>query len=1180
MQLTKLEIKGFKSFGDKATIHFDEGITGIVGPNGCGKSNIVDAIRWVLGEQKTKALRSEKMENIIFNGTKNRKPTQLAEVSLTFKNTKNLLPTEYNEITISRRYYRSGESEYLLNGVSCRLKDINNLFMDTGINSNSYSIIELKMVDDLLTDKDNSRRSLFEEAAGVSKFKARKKETLKKLSDTDADLERVEDLLFEIEKNMKSLERQAKQAERYFKTKEEYKALSIAYAKVSIRKHTDTFLQLNEKIQKEDDRKISLKRQLTENEALLESAKTELIKLEKLLASRQQSLNKQASLIHQTESENKIREEKKKFLEEKIQGLEEQNSQDKQSLEITQNDLLSLKYQFSSAEKILQETEVRLQELKSIYESQKARTASIQEEVNSLSRKQQTKQQSVHELNKQVEIKQMQLSTLKQEYEKAINDFNSRKSQLATLELENNELLEFISMEEQQLAELEAGEEKLRLKVEAINLEVDETKEKQHQINRQLDAKKNEFSLTKSLVDNLEGFPEATKFLKKNSGWNRQATLFSDIISCPEEYRGALESYLEPFMNYFVVENENEAFTAIQLLSEAEKGKAHFFLLNKIESKPRSIQIIPNATPAIEVIELEEKYDQLIMQLLENAYFFDGDSTQMLEANDAVLISKDASIIKRKDSISGGSVGAFEGKTIGRAKNLKKLEQEISQLTSQKDEIENKLADLAQKSVELKTSTQSEKIKNTHHELNRLRQEQIGVKTKLDQFSRFQTELNEKKEEIQEKNEILTEELYDLCPQAEEEIQNLKKLEQEINHYNEELLIHNEQLSQRSATYNQENILFHQQQNHLTNLQQEIGFKESNLENIHDRQNRNQEAYQNNKNELNQLLDKASISEDDLLSMYGEKEQIEKGVNEAETDYYTARGKISEIEQTNREFQRNRENIDSLLMAYQEKVNETKLAMSSLKERLSASFNLDLDQIMEEEDDDNFDPSEGNEEELKTKVDQLKAKIEKFGPVNPMAMEAYQEVQERFQFITSQKEDLIQAKDSLLNTISEIDTVAKDTFLDAFEKIRNNFVKVFRSLFTEEDDCSLTLSDPENPLESKIDIIAKPKGKRPLTINQLSGGEKTLTATSLLFAIYLIKPAPFCIFDEVDAPLDDANIDKFNNIIRNFSKDSQFIIVTHNKRTMSTTDIIYGITMIEMGVSRVVPVDLRELAEA
>jgi chromosome segregation protein len=321
MQLTKLEIKGFKSFADKVIIHFDEGITGIVGPNGCGKSNVVDSIRWVLGEQKSRVLRSDKMENVIFNGTRSRKQTQLAEVSLTFNNTKNLIPTEYNQVTITRRYYRSGESEYLLNGVVCRLKDITNLFLDTGIASNSYAIIELKMVDDLLNDKDNSRRSLFEEAAGISKYKIRKKETIRKLEDTDADLDRVEDLLYEIEKNLKQLERQAKQAKKYYEIKDEYQSISIALAKKTIAKHRSRYEHIKGEINEENDKKLALNALVDEKDAAIEKAKADLILKEKTLATRQKALNEHVSSIRQYESDKKIKNERQKFLQDKIESL-------------------------------------------------------------------------------------------------------------------------------------------------------------------------------------------------------------------------------------------------------------------------------------------------------------------------------------------------------------------------------------------------------------------------------------------------------------------------------------------------------------------------------------------------------------------------------------------------------------------------------------------------------------------------------------------------------------------------------------------------------------------------------------------------------------------------------------------------------------------------------------------
>src|SRR5688572_2763769 len=384
MQLAKLEIKGFKSFADKVVINFDEGITGIVGPNGCGKSNVVDSIRWVLGEQKTSALRSEKMENVIFNGTSQRAPQQMAEVSLTINNTKNILPTEYSQITITRRLYRSGESEYLLNGVTCRLKDITNLFMDTGVASNSYAIIELGMVDDLLNDKDNSRRTLFEEAAGISKFKKRKKETLKKLEDTDADLERVEDLLFEIEKNMKSLEKQARQTENYYRIKEEYKQKSIHLAKVVVNKQKEKFNSITAEIAAENDRKVAITSDIAEKEAAIEKAKAELILKEKTLSSRQKAINEFVSKIRHYESEKQIKNERMKYLNDRANGLREQIEQDKKSNERARFSIQSLENEKATAEQILEEINQKLQHLKAEYEEQKLKTSSLQTQSDSI----------------------------------------------------------------------------------------------------------------------------------------------------------------------------------------------------------------------------------------------------------------------------------------------------------------------------------------------------------------------------------------------------------------------------------------------------------------------------------------------------------------------------------------------------------------------------------------------------------------------------------------------------------------------------------------------------------------------------------------------------------------------------------------------------------------------------
>jgi chromosome segregation protein len=1175
MQLTKLEIKGFKSFADRVVINFDEGITGIVGPNGCGKSNVVDAIRWVLGEQKTRVLRSEKMENIIFNGTKARKPTQLAEVSLTFNNTKNLIPTEYSQVTITRRYYRSGDSEYMLNGVTCRLKDINNLFLDTGISSNSYAIIELKMVDDILNDKDNSRRTLFEEAAGISKFKIRKKETLRKLEDTDADLDRVEDLLFEIEKNLRSLERQAKQAQKYYQFKEEYKNTSIALAQKSIVTQRENLANIEQKIQNQSDQKSGFVVQLKEKEAAIEQSKTELIKKEKLLSSCQKELNEHVSKIRQYESDKKIKNERQRFLNDKIESLREQIAQDKQSNERAAFSLESLRKEDDTARTILKDIRTRLDVLKDAYDNQKNLNIESQQGLNETSTSFSSKREVVYSLNKDIEIKEIQLRTIQNELNKTQEDSSQHSANLQ----EFDQRLGTISKEKEEKTrayeKLKSAEDQIADKHETLQQQVDLIKDELTQINRQLDAKSNEYSLTKSLVDNLEGFPDAIRFLKKSDQW-RKAPLVSDIITCPMEYRVTVENFLEPYMNYYVVESADDAFKAVNLLSDASRGKANFFILDKLDSHQNESELmIPGATPATEVVEYETKYKKLISYLLSNVFIYDGAMPAVSPKEDAVLLDITGKVTQRRYSVSGGSVGLFEGKRIGRAKNLEKLAEDIKKLEKRQSSTQASLHEKQHEVNQLKEASRQSLLENMKEELAHIGEMYVSIHSKQEQFNELLSSSKVKREDMTEQAEELEKALTELRPQQRNEQEKLETLSGLLESQKLEMEALNERLSQKSASFNEENVLSHRQENKVSSIQQEITYKQEAYENSLERIEKNTEELQLVTANLNELVKKSTENDDQLVEMYDEKEKHEKTVNDAEKAYYEARGTIDTAEKSLREIQHQRESIDQLLMEWQEKRSESQLQLQSVKDRLSVEFQVDAEKLGGDITEEYQAQSESS---LRSTVDQLRSKMENMGPINPMAMEAYEEIQERHVFITSQKEDLNKAKESLLTTIAEIDVVAKETFMEAFTKIHDHFVNVFRALFTEEDDCDLKLTDPDNPLDSSIEIIAKPKGKRPLTINQLSGGEKTLTATALLFSIYLLKPAPFCIFDEVDAPLDDANIDKFNEIIRQFSKDSQFIIVTHNKRTMASTDVIYGITMIEQGISRVVPVDLRELA--
>ena len=1180
MQLAKLEIKGFKSFADKIVINFDEGVTGIVGPNGCGKSNVVDAIRWVLGEQKTSTLRSDKMENIIFNGTNQRSQLQMAEVSLTINNTKNLLPTEYSQITISRRLYRSGESEYLLNGVTCRLKDITNLFLDTGVASNSYAIIELGMVDDLLNDRDSSRRTLFEEAAGISKFKKRKKETLKKLEDTDADLERVDDLLFEIDKNMKSLEKQAKQTESYYKAKEVYKEKSIQLAKVVVNKQKEKFNSLNHSIVEENTRKVRLTTDIAEKESSIEKEKTDLIIKEKTLASKQKSINDHVTTIRQQESEKQINNERLRFLNDRASSLREQIDQDKKSNERAHFAIGSLREEELTAQSTLVEIQGKAGVIKEEYEFQQRATHQLQLDVDALRQQQRSKQEEHYQTNKAVEIREIQITSLRQEIDRATTDTHQRSESLVEFENKLVILQEEIRDRNHSLERIKEQENDVLSRISSLEKTIELIREEMTETGRKLDSRQNEYQLTKSLVENLEGFPEAIKFLKKKVEWTKNAPLLSDILTCPEEYRVAIENYLEPYLNYYIVNTEAEAYDAINILSDAGKGKANFFLLDAFQKfVSHDTQIYANAYPATQIIEFDPKYGKLMSFILDRVYFFDGDLKQ-IPADDAnTFITKNGKYTRRRFSLSGGSVGLFEGKKIGRAKNLEKLDKEIKELNQKLEGVRHSLLDRQRELERLRNHNLKVSMEEAQNAIKQVNDEYISVKTKKEQFAEMINNADLRREDILEKIEVLVRELNELTPKSEIIKTELLAFDEQTAKLGAELTTQNELLVQKSNALNEQNIFFHQQTNRVKSLEQEIRFKQEAVEQSNARITTGSTELAHNESEIRTIMESTHSGDEELIKMYARKDEMERDVNEAERAYYASRGDIDQVEKDLRGVQHQRENIDTLLMQLQNELNESKLELNSVKERLSVEFNVSMDEIMKQASAEESAALEVEDvEKLRQEVSRIRERIDNMGPINPMAMEAYHEIKERNDFIITQKDDLLKAKESLFSTMNEIELVASQTFMEAFQKIKEHFVSVFRSLFNEGDDCDLRLADPSKPLESDIDIIAKPKGKRPLTINQLSGGEKTLTATALLFSMYLLKPAPFCIFDEVDAPLDDANIDKFNTIIRTFSKESQFIIVTHNKRTMTTTDVIYGITMVEKGISKVVPVDLRELA--
>lgn len=1172
MKLSTLEIKGFKSFADQTVIHFNNNITGIVGPNGCGKSNIVDAIRWVLGEQKTSMLRSEKMENLIFNGAKKRRASGLAEVTLTFENTTNILPTEFSNVTISRQYFRNGESQYRLNSVPCRLKDIISLFMDTGISSDSYAIIELSMVEDILTDKDNSRRKLFEQAAGVEKYKHRKRETINKLTSVDNDLNRVDDLLFEIENNLKTLESQARRARKYYRLREQYKELSIELAVFLLSDQKSAFNNINGQLEVEQQKKLALETKIQMLEANLQKEKAKTLDKEKYLSAIQKQLNEKISLLQQTESEKKLNAEKKKNISERNARLVIELQSGEQKILKLESEIQSLNISQEAEEKILAASAKLLDSVNSEMDVAKTKYKESSDQLKESEKELRDMENKVHQLEKQLAVNKSQLEHLENEKNQSHQSIKNQESEIELLAIELAKLEKHYKAREKATAALVEQENKLKEEILSNDRFIEKVKQELASENRHLDAKRNEYQLTKDLVDNLDGYPESIKFLKKEVKYTKNAPLLSDILSCPDEYKTAIENLLEPYLNYYVVDDWQDAIESINVLSNASKGRANFFILSEIEGyQPTSHLPSDTRIPALDLVEVEGKYRKLAAYLLDNVSFVD-DITKDTGQIGETLLTSNGKFIRGKFSLSGGALGLFEGKKLGRAKNLDKLAKTIKALENKTNTIAKELNNLLQKSQEMKSSGLTVAINDARAEEIKVGREFASVKARFDQLQsalsgnkQKSTLSTDRIQSIITENKLFQNELDSALKLMDGQSTKTKKLAQ----INAEISAGLSLLSEKAS---KENIEYHKQDGKLKSIQQAMKFSQNILD----------ETRTSNQNSGKEIIDLGKQEEDcdikikelsKLLDVhYKEKEAIEKQVIEAEEVYYESRGTINSQEEEIRTLVKNKEQNDHLISHYKEKMADLKLDLTSMKERLSVEFQVNLNDLLEREPIADYSLTD-----LDEKVEQIKLRLSNYGEINPMAVEAFEEMKNRFEFINAQKADLVNAKSNLLQTICEIDNTAKEKFIDTYEKVRIHFKNVFHRLFSEDDTCDLVLMDPENPLESKIEIIARPKGKKPLTINQLSGGEKSLTATALLFALYLIKPAPFCIFDEVDAPLDDVNIEKFVRIIREFSNESQFIIVTHNKSTMSSMDVIYGVTMVEEGVSKVVPVDFTNL---
>ena len=1170
VRLKSLEIKGFKSFADKTVLNFDEGITGVIGPNGCGKSNIIDSIRWVIGEHKISNLRSENLESLVFNGSKTRSASGLAEVSLTFENTKNLLPTEFNTVTITRKYYKSGESEYRLNDVSCRLKDIHNLFMDTGVSTDSYAIIELGMVDDIIKDKENSRRKMLEQAAGITIYKTRKKEAKLKLDATEQDLARIEDLLFEINNQLKSLESQAKKAEKYFEIKKEYKEITIELAKAALEGFNITYKDLNHQQQEEVDKRIELETSIAKEEANLEKEKLSFVEKEKTLQQMQQAFNEMLDRVRSKENEKSLTAQRLQHLKERRISLDDFLTKASGQMSGLQESITFTGKQIEEEQIKLEQLDKKLEDLKSTVENSRSIFDSHRNAIDEVRKENQSVQRNQFDAEKKVAVADTSIQNIQRSISQLEEEKLHRTNQIKQFEEEKTSKENELNQHKISLEQLQNEHEFTKEQIFQTQSLLEGLRNNLAEENRKLDAKKNEHDLLKSLVDSLEGYPESVKFLHKNKDWNHNAPLLSDIIYVKEEYRAAVENVLDPYLNYYVVNNLQEGLQAIHLLDDNKKGKANFFLLDKFSNIELGKQPT-NTIKALDVIEIDSQYISLAQYLLGNVFIAENDDA-LNDTHDAIVLEKSGKYLKGKYSLTGGSVGLFEGKKIGRAKNLEKLIKEIGIQSKIVEALKTDIQQRHNEVIAFNTQLKENAIKQTQQEINDLTNLVFSLQNKIEnlhhQESIAENRLTEFKNNLSANNNAIA----DTRKELESFNEQLVNLQNKLQLVEQDYSSAEQQYNLANSHYNEGNIQTTKQQSKIASINQELEFKTNQLNDLNIQVENSTSQLGEASNNIDEAANSLKDIENDLLVLLKNKEADEKKLNELDQEYYNIRNILSEKESELRLKQKSKEGIDHLLNEIKDRLTELKLQLAGMKERLNVEFKVDLDAIIDEP-----RTTDTPLEELQEKNERMKKRLENMGEVNPTAIEAYTEMKKRYEFIFEQKNDLVTAKDSLMQTIQEVEATANQQFLETFNKTRENFQKVFKALFTDEDTADMILVDPENLAETGIDIIAKPKGKRPSSIGQLSGGEKTLTATALLFAIYLIKPAPFCILDEVDAPLDDANVGKFTNMIKQFSENSQFIIVTHNKMTMSAVDVIYGVTMQEAGVSKLVPVDFRSL---
>ncbi|HMQ78632.1 MAG TPA: chromosome segregation protein SMC [Ignavibacteria bacterium] len=1191
MYLSKLEIFGFKSFADKIAVDFDAGMTAIVGPNGCGKTNIVDAVRWAIGEQKASVLRSSTMENVIFNGTKNRKPLGYAEVSLTVQNTKGILPSEYTEIKITRRCFRDGASNYMLNGVNCRLKDITALFMDTGMGSDAYSVIELKMVNEILSHRTQDRRKLFEEASGITKYKERRREALYKL---EVARENINEANIEI----RNRQRTVNAYERIAQKQQEAKEVSVKLKEIEIEYHTRALSKLLDETKsiegelkiKETERE-KLQHSLNENESIIDKYKSELTFTESRLNDSREKLNNINLNINELQTAISIAEQRIKYLDENIERFKREKIEIEAEIE-----RLSIRKT---------EIEDKIVVLKNTTELMEGSRITKKTSLDETEQKVKVSKEELKDLTSKHASSSKALQEKRSEYEIIKNRLEDQISRCSKLAEDNIVNINKVAGYDQSLRDAETSLKSLKEELTLMTSEFSEQKKLKENLREELsrlekdiiyrqheaDKLKNKIEFQTNLLENFDDYSEGIKHLVKEKN-EKAGFVVIDKLEVEDKFKIAIETALGEISNYLIVENLDAAENFIKILTRDQKGKVTFIIKDKLYNT--TMNIFQEEFPEIlghegvygwadRFVKCPDEYFMLYKYLLDEFVIVENiDIARKLSSDNFIkFITLDGDIITNS-FLRAGSKTNIESLKIGREKLIADLQKQIN-------EIEESISSDSRNLSELKSSYAAIDVDIRQNRIQEKRAQVLNAENKLQQLQFSKNETNkliahykQENDELNISNKELSDKMDSLIQDI-ESAENVKyQREKELEHFTTELENLADELTSQREEYNTFNIEITKVKAEFKNLENEhfrtdesIKSRKSSIEaralecNEYESEIKKLsaeiEAY-NSENSVNGLKPRLKLLEI-------EKAGIESDFALIRSEYEVKRSLVDKVESEQKELRNNRDSIIDFIHKNEMKLTRDRLEIKEHRDRVKEEYELDIEYTVFE-DSEIFDLVKA-----KAEVDRLKNKLRTLGGSGQLELNLYEQEKQELEKLSEERNDLVKAEQDLINLIDEINKTAQNKFTETFEQIRQNFIAIFKELFLEGDESDLRLViDPDNPdpLDAKIDIIAKPRGKRPQLIDLLSGGEKTLTAIALLFAIYQVKPSPFCILDEVDAPLDDANIDRYIKIIRKFAQDTQFIIVTHNKRTMEAADSMYGVTMAEQGISTIVNVKFND----